>query len=67
MCFDFQDVEKLATNLANCVYKYKVPFQLFNHFDFTLAKDIVSLVYEDVFYVLDKYNQQTCCSLLPVK
>ncbi|KAF2885017.1 hypothetical protein ILUMI_21133 [Ignelater luminosus] len=51
------DVETLSEELPNCVYKYKIPYKQFNHYDYLIANDVVSMVYQNVFYVLEKYNK----------
>ncbi|KAF2885018.1 hypothetical protein ILUMI_21134 [Ignelater luminosus] len=50
------DAETLCARIPNCVYKHKIPSRNFSHFDFVLAENVLSLVYEKVFYLLDKYD-----------
>lgn len=52
----FQDVNRLYKELPNPVLKYTVPYEKFNHYDFILATDVVSLVYEELFRFLKEYN-----------
>ncbi|XP_041984663.1 lipase 3-like [Aricia agestis] len=52
---DVTDVRKLASKLSNVVEDYLVPFHGFNHLDFIIARDVKTLVYDKVKYVLKKY------------
>nr|XP_022911984.1 lipase 3-like [Onthophagus taurus] len=49
------DVERLAKELPNMVYKYLIPFEKFNHLDFLWAVDIIPLAYNYVFDLLKQY------------
>ncbi|KAJ3658391.1 hypothetical protein Zmor_010131 [Zophobas morio] len=50
-----EDVAELLSELPNAVNDYLVSFELFNHFDFLFAIDVVELLYTELISVMDKY------------
>lgn len=50
------DVQKLIKQLPNVVVDHLVENKLFNHLDFILAKDVKSLLFDDVIANVKKYN-----------
>uniref|UniRef100_A0A8D8UDK4 Gastric triacylglycerol lipase n=1 Tax=Cacopsylla melanoneura TaxID=428564 RepID=A0A8D8UDK4_9HEMI len=52
-----QDVKEFYSLLPNPVGLYKVNFTFFNHLDFLWAKDVRSLVYNDLLVVLKSFNK----------
>lgn len=53
---NIENVYELRDVLPNIIRDYLVPFDQFNHLDFIWAKDVKSLVNNDVVDVLNKYN-----------
>ncbi|KAJ8922518.1 hypothetical protein NQ315_007548 [Exocentrus adspersus] len=50
------DVDRLADELPNVVEKHLIDYKDFNHIDFILAKDIVSMLYSKVINKLNEIN-----------
>lgn len=50
------DVDRLAEELPNVVEKHLIEYDYFNHMDFIVATDIVSLLYFDVINKLNEVN-----------
>lgn len=53
-----EDLERLENELGNVVKSYQVPFPLFNHVDFMIAKDIDKLVYRELLPDMRKANEK---------
>lgn len=53
-----EDVERLKKELGNLKKAYKVPFELFNHIDFLVAKDVDKLVYDELLKDMDKERER---------
>ncbi|KAJ8922567.1 hypothetical protein NQ315_007597 [Exocentrus adspersus] len=51
-----RDVEQLANQLPNVVLKNLIEWELFNHIDFVLARDVKTLLNDDVIKLLNVYN-----------
>uniref|UniRef100_V5GMQ9 Lipase n=1 Tax=Anoplophora glabripennis TaxID=217634 RepID=V5GMQ9_ANOGL len=50
------DIDQLAEELPNLVENYLIEYDYFNHMDFIVAKDVVSLLYFDLINKLNEIN-----------
>ncbi|KAJ0182199.1 hypothetical protein K1T71_001568 [Dendrolimus kikuchii] len=51
----YDDIVNLINGLPNIIKVYRVPYDKFNHGDFMWAKDVKTLLYDDVLTVMQKY------------
>jgi len=53
------DFHRLVSQLPNVVHQYLVPYHDFNHIDFVYAIDAPTLVYSEIFRLLDHLSKET--------
>ncbi|KAK9878700.1 hypothetical protein WA026_023400 [Henosepilachna vigintioctopunctata] len=55
MFYGTEDIDWIADQLNNCVLKYLVQYEKFNHMNFIYNKEITSLLYEPILKLMNEY------------